>query len=61
MPSVISLLKYHSLNFSYWFRFADISSGDDSPKSSPDLSEHEEKEVNAEEKDHNIINILMID
>jgi len=43
-------------------RFAEISSGDDSGKSSPDLSEHEEKavEVDTDVNDHTSSNILIV-
>ncbi|KAI5445098.1 hypothetical protein KIW84_013377 [Lathyrus oleraceus] len=43
------------------YKFAEISSGDDSGKSSPDISEHEEEavEVDTNVNDHNSSNILM--
>lgn len=61
MPSVVYNFMCYSFNFSYWFRFAEIASGDDSPESSPDLSEHEENAgVNTAADDQNIINILIV-
>lgn len=48
--------------FFCWARFAEISSGDDTGKSSPELSEHEEKavEVDTDVNVHNSSNILLI-